>query len=84
MPRSARTTYKRPLARLPLAAAIYLAFGSMAWAQEAPPQPQPPPSSDAGQADQQAQPHAAPALLGALISASSPTRGPLSSLTASA
>ena len=45
MPRSsARTTPKRPLARLPLAAAIYLAFGSLAWAQEAPqPTPTPPP-----------------------------------------
>ena len=55
MPRSARSTpRKRPLARLPLAAAIYLAFGSLAWAQEAAPQ-QPPPS-DTGQTDAAQQP----------------------------
>ena len=35
MPRSARTTPRRLPARLPLAAAIYLAFGSLAWAQDA-------------------------------------------------
>jgi outer membrane receptor protein involved in Fe transport len=63
MPRSARTTPKRPLARLPLAAAIYLAFGSLAWAQEAP-APQQPPAGDTGQADsaqQQPEPGKPPA-----------------------
>ena len=46
MQRSARTTRDRLSpgrlpARLPLAAAIYLAFGSLAWAQDAAPQPPP-------------------------------------------
>jgi outer membrane receptor protein involved in Fe transport len=43
----ARTRKRNPstLRRLPLAAAIYLTFGSMAWAQSAPDQPQPPPST---------------------------------------
>ena len=40
------------LARLPLAAAIYLAFGSMAWAQDA---PAPPPPADGAQDAQAAQ-----------------------------
>jgi iron complex outermembrane receptor protein len=40
-----RTRNRNPstLRRLPLAAAIYLTFGSMAWAQSAPDQPQPTP-----------------------------------------
>ncbi|NUS38084.1 MAG: TonB-dependent receptor [Lysobacter sp.] len=48
MPRSARTTPRRLPARLPLTAAIYFAFGSLAWAQDAAPQ-QPPPTGDAAQ-----------------------------------
>ena len=55
MPRRARTTPKRPLARLPLAAAIYLAFGSLAWAQDAA-TPQQPPATDTGHTDAGQQP----------------------------
>ncbi|HVI25023.1 MAG TPA: TonB-dependent receptor [Xanthomonadaceae bacterium] len=53
MPRSARKTPRRPLARLPLAVAIYLACGSLAWAQDA---SQPPPAAGDAQDAQPAQP----------------------------
>ena len=42
------------LRRLPLAAAIYLTFGSMAWAQSAPDQPAPPPTANTKPAEKPA------------------------------